>query len=260
MNLFHPVARPQPPPPPPPPPPPTHLSMNFWKIFPLKLSQISTMYGCKGGETHKQHLRPGFSQWTYVSKSSVYCSGGWTGPRVTDVQILFGSALLKASAAFPFVKANSLHRNCHWTLTRCDRWAPKTPLCSRWIWNLSNAESYRNIQEILTGWCHIFEGNQVTGDHLKSRIRAMLSSKRGNCWLDLLSWKKTTVVPFFFFLYFVFLGGLLATDAPRRIDNYQKYESESLEFKNNAERVGKHEHLLQIRAGPRAHEHFTFPW
>lgn len=64
---------------------------------------------------------------------------------------------------------------------------------------------------------------------------------------------------FFFFLYFVFLGGLLATDAPRRIDNYQKYESESLEFKNNAERVGKHEHLLQVRAGLRAHEHFTFP-
>lgn len=78
------------------------------------------------------------------------------------------------------------------------------PLCSRWIWNLSNAESYRNIQEILTGWCHIFEGNQVTGDHLKSRIRTMLSSKRGNCWLDLLSWKKTTVVPFFFFFCILF--------------------------------------------------------
>lgn len=34
-----------------PPPPRSHLSMNFWKIFPLKLSQISTMYGCRG-QTH----------------------------------------------------------------------------------------------------------------------------------------------------------------------------------------------------------------
>lgn len=30
---------------------PSHLSMNFWKIFPLKLSQISTMYGCSGTKT-----------------------------------------------------------------------------------------------------------------------------------------------------------------------------------------------------------------
>lgn len=34
-----------------PPTPLSHLSMNFWKIFPLKLSQISTMYGCKGTDT-----------------------------------------------------------------------------------------------------------------------------------------------------------------------------------------------------------------
>lgn len=32
----------------------------------------------------------------------------------------------------------------------------------------------------------------------------MLSSKTGNCWLDLLSWKKTTVVPFFFFFCILF--------------------------------------------------------
>lgn len=37
---------------------PSHLSMNFWKIFPLKLSQISTMYGCGGTETQVQ-LRSG---------------------------------------------------------------------------------------------------------------------------------------------------------------------------------------------------------
>ena len=54
------------------------------------------------------------------------------------------------------VKANSLHRNYHWTLMRCDKWAP---LCSRWGSNLSNAEDSRNIREILTGWCHIFVGN-----------------------------------------------------------------------------------------------------
>lgn len=34
-----------------PPTPLSHLSMNFWKIFPLKLSQISTMYGCMGTDT-----------------------------------------------------------------------------------------------------------------------------------------------------------------------------------------------------------------
>lgn len=130
MTLFHPVARPQPPPPPPPPPPPTHLSMNFWKIFPLKLSQISTMYGCKGGETHKQHLRPGFSQWTFVSKSSVYCSGGWTGPRVTDVQILFGSALLKASAAFPFA--------CCWS----EFTSQKLPLNAHALWQVSSKDAF----------------------------------------------------------------------------------------------------------------------
>lgn len=34
-----------------PPTPLSHLSMNFWKILPLKLSQISTMYGCMGADT-----------------------------------------------------------------------------------------------------------------------------------------------------------------------------------------------------------------
>jgi len=34
---------------------PPHLSMNFWKIFPLKLSQISTMYGCRGTNTNSRN-------------------------------------------------------------------------------------------------------------------------------------------------------------------------------------------------------------
>lgn len=41
----------------PPPSPLTHLSMNFWKIFPLKLSQISTMYGCRETDTNSSSGR-----------------------------------------------------------------------------------------------------------------------------------------------------------------------------------------------------------
>lgn len=117
MTLFHPVARPQPPPPPPPPPPPTHLSMNFWKIFPLKLSQISTMYGCKGGETHKQHLRPGFSQWTYVSKSSVlFWWMNWTSCYWRSDFVRF--RLVKSVCRLPFCL---LLKRIHFTETTTER-------------------------------------------------------------------------------------------------------------------------------------------
>lgn len=50
--------------------PPTllsHLSMNFWKILPLKLSQISTMYGCRGTDTQTA------DQAKYLPKNNVIC-------------------------------------------------------------------------------------------------------------------------------------------------------------------------------------------
>lgn len=45
----------------------SHLSMNFWKILPLKLSQISTMYGCMGTDTQTT------DQAKYLPKNNVIC-------------------------------------------------------------------------------------------------------------------------------------------------------------------------------------------
>lgn len=53
-----------------PPTPLSHLSMNFWKIFPLKLSQISTMYGCEGTDINSRS-----SQGFFFSKTMWF--GSW---------------------------------------------------------------------------------------------------------------------------------------------------------------------------------------
>lgn len=73
---------------------PSHLSMNFWKIFPLKLSQISTMYGCGGTETQVQ-LRSGFQE---VDVHVCDCSLGGVGGVGNNV----GEATLQQRAASTF--------------------------------------------------------------------------------------------------------------------------------------------------------------
>lgn len=50
-----------------PPTPLSHLSMNFWKILPLKLSQISTMYGCTGTDTQTA------DQTKYLLENNAFC-------------------------------------------------------------------------------------------------------------------------------------------------------------------------------------------